>query len=305
MGPLLGGVLTEQWGWNYLFLLPFAVLLILPIVRRNLPFEDILKVKFDTPGAILVAVSVGGVLMFVTSGIYTALIFSIPAMFLLWKHVHKAEIPFVQPELLHNRGYLLLLVMPFTSFFMNFATLFTIPILLAELFNQGPLQIGLIIFPGAILAAFTANLAGKVIDRKGPLNVIRAGLAFLLISYILFAFFANISPYASLAIIIIAISGSNILLASATNEVSRTLPSKLIGAGMGVVQLGQFVGGAFGAGVAGMLISVQQHFPPDEVFRNLFFVFIGWMIIAHVIFQLYLRSKNSDRKHSHANTLPS
>ncbi|QQK76406.1 MFS transporter [Salicibibacter cibarius] len=305
MGPLFGGVLTEQWGWNYLFLVPFAVLVILPIIRRNLPSEAIQKVKFDVFGAILIGVSVGGVLLFVTSGIYIALIFSIPAMFLLWKHIHKAEIPFIQSELLHYRSYLLLLLMPFTSFFMNFATLFTIPILLSELFNKNPLETGLIIFPGAILAAFSANLAGKVIDRKGPVNVIRAGLAFLFIAYILFAFFANVSPYASLGIIIIAISGSNILLASANNEVSRILPATFIGSGMGLIQLSQFVGGAFGAGVAGMLISVQQQLPQEEIFRNLFFVYIGWMIIAHIVFHLYLRSKKAGRNIAHDNSLSS
>ncbi|WP_160141607.1 MFS transporter [Salicibibacter halophilus] len=292
-------------GWNYLFLVPFVVLLILPIIRKNLPSEENKTVKFDMPGALLVGVSVGGLLLFVTSGIYVALIFSVPAMFLLWKHLHKADIPFIQPELLHNRGYLLLLLMPFTALFMNFATLFTIPLLLADLFNKSPLEIGLIMFPGPILAALASNVTGKIIDGKGSMMVIRAGLAFLLISYVLFAFFANVTPYASLGILIIAMAGSNILVASSNNEVSKILPVPHIGAGMGLVQLCQFVGGAFGAGIAGMLITVQQHLPAEEIFRNLFFVYIGWMVIAHIVFQLYLRSKNTDRKHLPDNTLSS
>ncbi|QQK76554.1 MFS transporter [Salicibibacter cibarius] len=301
LGPVVGGILTEQWGWNYLFLVPFAVLLILPVIRKHLPSEENKAVKFDMPGALLVGVSVGGLLLFVTSGVYIALIFSVPAMVLLWKHLHKVDSPFIQPELLHNRSYLLLLLMPFTALFMNFATLFTVPILLAELFNRSPLEIGLIMFPGAILAAFATNLTGRMIDGRGSM-VIRAGLMLLVIAFMLFAFLANVSPYASLGILIIAFAGSNILLASANNEVSKILPVRLIGAGMGVVQLSQFVGGAFGAGVAGMLITVQQHLPPEEIFRNLFFVYIGWMVVAYGVFHLYLRSEKTDRKHIPDNT---
>ncbi|WP_160112405.1 MFS transporter [Salicibibacter kimchii] len=305
LGPLVGGILTEHWGWNYLFLVPFVVLVILPVIRKNLPSEENKPVKFDMPGALLVGISVGGLLLFVTSGIYLALIFSVPAMFLLWKHLHRTDIPFIQPELLRNRGYLLLLLMPFTALFMNFATLFTIPLLLADLFNKSPLEIGLIMFPGPMLAALASNVTGKIIDGKGSMMVIRSGLAFLLIAYVLFAFLANVTPYASLGILIIAITGTNILLASASNEVSKILPVQLIGAGMGLVQLCQFVGGAFGAGIAGMLITVQQHLPPEEIFRNLFFVYIGWMVIAHIAFQLYLRSRKTDRKHLPDNTLSS
>ncbi|QQK80470.1 MFS transporter [Salicibibacter cibi] len=302
LGPLVGGLLTEQWGWNYLFLAPFAVLLILPVIRKHLPSEENKTVKFDMLGAFLVGVSAGGLLLFVTGGSYVAIIFSVPAMVLLWKHLHKSDIPFIQPELLHHRSYLLLLLMPFTALFMNFATLFTVPILLDELFQRSPLEIGVIMFPGAMLATFATIVAGRMIDGKGSIMVIRAGLMLLFIAFLLFAFLGNVSPYAVLGILFIAFAGSNILLASANNEVSKILPVQLIGAGMGVVQLSQFVGGAFGAGVAGMLITVQQHLPPEAIFRNLFFVYLGWMVIAYIVFRLYLRLENSDRKHLSDNT---
>ncbi|MBM7633418.1 MFS transporter [Geomicrobium sediminis] len=291
MGPLVGGFFTEFWGWNYLFLAPFVILFILPVLRRNLPEESIQRVQFDGLGAILVGVAVISTLLVITSGIFVAIIIAIPAFILLWKHVHKTAIPFIQPELLHNRRFLTLTVFPFTSFFMNFATMFSIPILLFELFDQDPLQIGLIMFPGALLAAILTQSSGKFIDRKGPLVVMLLGLLLLSFATIFFALFASFSAYVSLSLLVFMIAGSNILMASANNEISRVLPQTLIGAGMGFSQLVQFIGGAFGVGVTGLILSLQQHGEAAQTFRNLYLLLLIWLLVAMFVFFVYRKAR--------------
>ncbi|EZH67505.1 hypothetical protein DH09_06130 [Bacillaceae bacterium JMAK1] len=290
MGPLVGGFFTEFWGWNYLFLAPFVVLFILPVLRKHLPEESIQRVQFDGLGAILVGVAVVSTLLVITSGIFVAIVIAIPAFILLWKHVHRTAIPFIQPELLHNRRFLILTVFPFTSFFMNFATMFSIPILLLELFNQNPLQIGLIMFPGALLAAILTQSSGKLIDHKGPLLVMLLGLLLLSFATIFFALFASYSTYVSLSLLVFMIAGSNILMASANNEISRVLPQTLIGAGMGVSQLVQFIGGAFGVGVTGLILSLQQHVEAAQTFRNLYLLLLIWLLVATVVFFVYRKA---------------
>jgi DHA2 family metal-tetracycline-proton antiporter-like MFS transporter len=303
MGPIIGGILTEHLGWNYLFLAPFFVLIIIPFVRRYLPMEPVHPVHFDYIGAILLGVGVVSLLLFVTSGNYIALSLVIPCLVLFWRHIHGISKPFIQPVLLHDRDFLKLVVMPFTAFFINFATVFTIPIMLVQLYNKSPFEIGLIIFPGAICSAFAANWIGKMIDRRGPVLAMRIALVLLISASILFALFSDFSPYAILFIFMISIVGSNCLTASANNEVSRILSKELLGAGMGLSQLFQFFGGAFGVGITGMLIAAQQSLPAAENFRNIFLVLMCWLLIVQVILQLYLRNKEKNAVSGHSNDM--
>ncbi|MFT4052048.1 MAG: MDR family MFS transporter [Microbacterium sp.] len=69
-GPLLGGVITDAWGWrwNFFVALPFAVLaLILVQTTLHVPARPKRKVSIDYLGIVLLAVAVGLLLVWVTN----------------------------------------------------------------------------------------------------------------------------------------------------------------------------------------------------------------------------------------------
>ncbi|GAA3313600.1 hypothetical protein GCM10020331_004110 [Ectobacillus funiculus] len=58
-------------------------------------------VKFDTVGGVLTGASVTGLLfIFLSTFSYLILLGSIMAIVILWIHIHRIEIPFIQPNLL-------------------------------------------------------------------------------------------------------------------------------------------------------------------------------------------------------------
>ena len=61
------------------------------------------------------------------------------------------------------------------------------PIMLTTAFGQGPIEVGMIIFPGAIIAVIAGQFIGKLIDRFGNAPLIILGQLFLLGATILFA----------------------------------------------------------------------------------------------------------------------
>ncbi len=296
LGPVVGGLLAQYAGWNYLFVVSSVVLLLLPVFYRNLPPEEPKKIRFDVWGALLLVVGTAGLLLFLTTLAETVyawgfLLLSGGAYFLFWQHIQKVNTPFLQPALLRNKNYLKIIFIVFTNFAAHFSTLFCLPILLAVLFDQEPGAIGLFIFPGALTAAIASIFVGRIIDRFGTVPIMVSGLGLLLVSMFLFVCLSGIAPlYNMLSYIPLGV-GFFALTSSLSNELTRILPAEQVGGGLGMMQMTQFFGVAFGVTVAGFLISLQQSLPPTLMYQNIFLCFSGLVLCSGSMLILYLRSK--------------
>lgn len=294
LGPVIGGAITQYLGWHYLFLITGFVILILPLFQRLLPKEDAKQVHFDSFGGLLTGLGVTGLLLFLSTMSIPLLAGTIILLFILWRHVHKVDIPFVQPSLLRNRQYLKLAGVGFSAFIVHFSTLFLMPIILTVIFEKDPAAIGMIIFPGAILSAVAAQFIGRLIDKFGNLPLIFFGHAALLISTVILVFFSGFSDYAILIAYMFMSTGFSSLTSSIANEATRILPKKEIGAGMGMTQLVQFFGGAFGVALSGLFIEWQQGLAPKLIYTNIFAGLAGLIICSLTVFLMYYLNSKKD-----------
>jgi DHA2 family metal-tetracycline-proton antiporter-like MFS transporter len=296
LGPVIGGVLAQYAGWNYLFVVSSIVLLLLPFFYKHLPPEQPQKIRFDVWGALLMATGTSGLLLFLTTLAETVysygfLLLSSLAYFLFWRHIQVVNTPFLQPALFRNRNYLKIVFMAFTNFATHFSTLFCLPILLAALFGKEPGAIGLIIFPGALIAAVAAILVGRFIDRFGTVPILVAAHGLLFVSMHCFAWVSGIDPlYSMLAYVPLGL-GFFSMTSGLSNELTRMLPGAQVGAGLGMMQMTQFFGGAFGVTMSGFLISLQQSLPPKQIYQNIFLCFSGLVLCSGTLLGMYLRSK--------------
>lgn len=270
LGPVVGGALTQWWGWNSLFAVTALVLILIPLYRKWLPVEKRQTVDFDAIGAALTAIGVAGMLGFFVSFKIWVLALTLLSLILLWRHIHRLteKIPFIQPALLRHRKYLMLLFMGFSAFCSHFAILFLMPIMLSDLFGGSPAAIGMIIFPGAMLSAFAAIFIGRAIDRFGNAPLIQTGHLLLGLSAVVFAFFSGVSPFVILVTYMLTSLGFTSMTSSLSNEASRILDKPQVGAGMGMMQLVQFIGGAIGVTMAGLFLEWNSH--PEHMYRNAF-----------------------------------
>ncbi|QNG61315.1 MFS transporter [Bacillus sp. PAMC26568] len=295
LGPVIGGAITTYLGWNYLFVITGFVVFLLPMFKKLLPEEDVQKVHFDSVGGLLTGLGVTGLLLFLSTLSLPLLAGTLLMLFILWKHIHKISIPFVQPSLFSNRQYVKLAAAAFSGFILHFSTLFMMPIILTELFGKDPAAIGLIIFPGAILSAVAAQFIGRLIDRFGNVPLISFGHGMLLISLLILALSAGKSPYAILIAYMFMSTGFSSLTSSIANEASRILPEDDIGSGMGLTQLIQFFGGAFGVALSGILIEWQQGIPASLIYANIFWGLTGLIGLSFLIFWSYVKIESKKK----------
>lgn len=292
LGPVIGGAITQYFGWHYLFLITGFVILLLPLFQKLLPKEDVKRVHFDSLGGLLTGLGVTGLLLFLSTMSIPLLIGTLLLLIILWRHVHRVDIPFVQPSLLQNRQYLKLVTVGFSAFIVHFSTLFLMPLILTVVYDKDPASIGMIIFPGAILSAVAAQFIGRLIDTFGNLPLIFFGHAALIISTVILTFFSGFSPYAILIAYMFMSTGFSSLTSSIANEASRILPEKEIGAGMGMTQLVQFFGGAFGVALSGLFIEWQQGLAPKIIYANIFAGLAGLIVCSLIVFIWYFRGRN-------------
>ncbi|MGP1908446.1 MFS transporter [Metabacillus sp. JX24] len=289
LGPVIGGAITTYLGWNYLFVITAFVVLLLPLFKKLLPKEEVHKVHFDSVGGLLTGLGVTGLLLFLSTMSVPLLIGSLAILYLLWRHIHKVSLPFMQPSLFKNKQYVKLALSAFSGFILHFSVLFMMPIILTELFEKDPAAIGLIIFPGAILSAVAAQFIGRLIDRFGNIPLISFGHVMLMISLLILALFSGENPYAILVAYMFMSTGFSSLTSSIANEASRILPEDEIGSGMGLMQLIQFFGGAFGVALSGLLIEWQHGVSGAAVYTNIFWGMTLLIGASSIIFLSYIQ----------------
>ncbi|PGY05868.1 MFS transporter [Bacillus sp. AFS031507] len=283
LGPIVGGMISEYIGWKWLFAVSCLVLALLPILVRLLPKEEPKPFRFDITGAFLTVIHAVTLLIAVTqrSAVWlTAGLLSIAAH--IW-HLKCTKESFINPELLAKPMYRKLLVVGFFLMVLNIGNLFLMPLALANLFGKSPLAIGFTIGPGAVLSAFLTFFIGRWIDQYGSVRFLILGHGIL--ALVLIAFCADLGTSSTVILFgyLFFSPATSVTLASLNYETSRILPTKLIGSGMGLMQLIQFFGGSFSVAVCGILLEFQQKNSLVRAYENVY-----GALIAVCIFSLFM-----------------
>ena len=254
LGPLLGGVITEYTGWENLFAISILAILTIPVYQYLLPREASFGKKMDVLGLLWL---VGGIvsLLLLLATKNSLFIPGILCLWLFWKHIEKAETPFIQPDTLKNRTIAYLFGIVFMTFFINFAIMFVTPLLLVEIFQvTNVAKLGLILFPAAILSSLASNLIGRAVDRFGAMKVILAGICCLFLATFSFSAFGYQSIVIVLIAFIIGSSGFVCITTGVPNLISEHLPPDQANTAIGTLQLCQYIGGAFGVTISGLVL---------------------------------------------------
>jgi DHA2 family metal-tetracycline-proton antiporter-like MFS transporter len=244
LGPIVAGFVVETIGWRMLFLLPLLLLLTLPFYYRWLGAGERGQGKFDILGGSLLALTVVLLLLAVTrSAGWLALFGGVVGFILLW-HTRRAREPFLTPTLFANARYRTMVLLSFVTTSTTFVVPFLMPLLLSDVHSMTPAQIGLILFPGALLAALLGRTVGRWTDEFGSRMIYLIATASLAVVFIAMAIWLAIGAWVILPLLLIAGVAHVGLQISLSKKVSATLPSETAGLGMGMFMMLNFISGA-------------------------------------------------------------
>lgn len=274
VGPILGGVLVDGLGWEWIFFIniPVGVLGFI-LAWRFVPSLSTHPHKFDIPGVLLSAVGLFLLVFGIQEGetynwgtitgpitVWGLIIagIAILVVFVLWQHFNKGE-PLLPLALFKDRNFSLANIGITTVGFT--VTAFSLPLIFYYQVVRGltPTQSALMMVPMAVISGGLAPVVGKIIDRVNPKYITAAGL--VLMSVALFWNSALMHPDTAIWLFLLpsAVLGfANAgIWAPLSTTATRNLPPRQAGAGSGVYNTTRQIGAVLGSAAIAVLIQAR------------------------------------------------
>jgi DHA2 family multidrug resistance protein len=190
MGPLLGGIITYNWSWRWIFYinLPIGIIsIILSILFiHDPPYMKRQKMKIDYLGFALLAVGLGALQYVLDTGqgddwfgsgtIVTFTIISVVALTYLVINEIYAKNPIVKLRLFRDPTFTSACIVMFFVFFNLFGSIVLLPIFLQMLMGYSSFQAGLVLGPGGLAALFAMPIVGKLVGKGKAKPILVVGI---------------------------------------------------------------------------------------------------------------------------------
>lgn len=303
MGPIIAGMITSFADWRYLFAISLLSLVTIPFFRKYLNQDQVRPLKIDIWGGILLATTVTLLLLAITNVSLILAIITIVMLIVFVIYIRKVDQPFLDPAIFRNSTYTTTMIIACLALIFNLCVPYLIPQMLSSIHQLSSFTIGLIMFPGALIAAIFGIVGGRIADSKGNTFLLRIAFVLQLITYALLAVFTDRSYWMIMGVLVVGNTGLTFAQVGLANTVSRTLDSAQVGVGMGLYMMLSFISGAIGTTVLGLILDrVKSPWSLNSVwyaggantFSNIFLVFAIWIAIIILFLFRYLRAANHD-----------
>jgi len=285
LGPFLGGLLTEHFGWRSIFVLNVPLgLIIIAFIFWKLKGEwaEAKGEKFDITGSViyslmLIAIMYGFTLLPQMSGAWLILVGALGVVaFVKWEM--KVKSPVLNLGLFRNNTvFALSNLAALINYSATFAVAFLLSLYLQYIKGLTPQSAGLILVAAPVVQAIFSPLAGRLSDRIEPRIVASVGMGLTATGLVLFT---SLSEKTSLGFIVasLVVLGFGFALFSSpnTNAVMSSVEKRFYGVASGTLATMRQIGMTFSMGMAMLL----------------FTLYIGRVQITPEYYSLFLKSVN-------------
>lgn len=270
IGPILGGVLVDSLGWEWIFFVNVPVGIVAFVAAwRLVPSLEQRPHRFDWLGVVLSGVGMflvvfgvqeggGGLLGPFTIWIMVGSGIIVLAMFIVWQRFTRTE-PLLPLSLFRDRNFSLA---NSTIFFVGLG-ITAMPMPLAFYFQVArglePTQAALMLAPMAVISGSLGPFVGILSDRYGPKWITFVSFTIAASALVWYStLLAPTTPFWLLllpsALLGLGVSG---IFAPLSATVTRNLPRTQAGAGSGVYNLTRQTGSVLGSAVIAALLSAR------------------------------------------------
>jgi len=261
LGPVLGGWLTDNYNWRWVFLvnLPVGILCIL-IMMRFMPKSGTHERKFDMFGFALLAISLGALQFCLDRGeqndwfaswetiIEAGLAIGAGWMFLV--HLITAKHPLFDRAMFKDRNFATSLVFMAATGVLLLAGLALLPPLLQTLYGYSVLQSGFLTAPRGLGTLLSMLIAGRLTGKVDARLLVGIGVILMGVSLYMMTGFAIDQP--SRPVIVSGVVqglGLGLIFVPLQTLAFETLPATARTTGAALLNLSRNIGGSIGISV--------------------------------------------------------
>ncbi|MFI0398630.1 MAG: MFS transporter [Thiolinea sp.] len=306
-GPLLGGWVTEHFGWQAVFWFPLPLVLIVLVVSAVTmkgEWRSAQAERLDLVGTLYMAIGIIGSFVGLSilpdwqGGLW--LVIGLAFIVIFIRHCYTAQSPLVRLNLvLGNKPFSRALAASIMVYASNYGLIFLLSLYLQ--YNRGmpPTEAGQVLMVQAIVMTVLAPLAGRLSDRYRPRLLATLGCLSMVAGLTLLV--ATVGPATPIWIILICLVafgiGFGMFSTPNTNSVLGSVPPERLGMSSALLNLSRLLGQMLGTAVITLLMSLmigQSKITPEH-YMDLMEV-VRWAVGLSLIFALAAAYFSRERK---------
>src|SRR6056297_2632885 len=312
MGPFAGGILTNQWGWESIFLVIAPIgagVVFLTIKNLTQEWAEAKNEKFDWLGSLVYAVSLSlfmyGLSELPQWGGYIFIGAGLLGLFIFAKiQINKTFPVFNMNLFLKNRIFAFSSISALINYSATFGIMFLMSLFLQYVKGLNPQAAGEILAIQPVVMAIFSPFTGRLSDKMDPGLVATLGLVLLTAGLTLFTGINQQTSFLFVAVVLGFIGLGYALFSSPnTNSIMSSVEKKYYGIASGTVGTMRLVGQLISMGIVMLLFSLivgqveisrenQAEFLTSARYSFLIFALLG---VAGVVLSSFRIQKNRIR----------
>lgn len=284
MGPILGGWITDNWSWHWIFFInvPIGILSIILtiLVIQDPPYMRRMKMKMDYAGLLFVALGLGCLQVvldkgqredwFASSLIVWLSVISVVALILFAIVELRTQTPVVDLQIFRNVSFSAGNAIMFFTFFNLFSTLVLLPLFLQKLMGYSATLAGIVLGPGGLATILTLQIAGLISNKVSPKLTLACGLLVNAYAvYLMSQFTLGIDFNTALWSRVVLGIGMGFVFIPLTNLTLSTIPKEKMANATAIFNLLRNLGGSFGVAFVTTMLERRAQFHQARLAEHL------------------------------------
>jgi MFS transporter, DHA2 family, multidrug resistance protein len=275
VGPVLGGWITDNWSWNWIFYINIpigiiSVIMIMLFIQDPLYLKRI-KEKIDYVGLSLIVLGIGCLQVVLDKGqredwfssqlIMNLAIVSIISMvvFIIWEL--KRRDPILNLRQLKDISFASANLIQGVAFFVLFGSILLLPLFVQQLLGYNAFLSGMVLAPGGVATLISMPISGKLIQKVNPKAVLTCGLLITAYSIFVMSRFNAYIDYNAVAFSRIVMGfGMGMVFVPLTSLAFSTIKKEEMGNATSIFSLIRNIAGSFGIAIITTLLARRAQF---------------------------------------------
>ncbi len=261
IGPLLGGWITDNWSWHWIFFINIPIGVIAMIMAYffifDPPYIKRAKARVDFWGLSFLVIGLGSLQVMLDKGqredwfssgliVWLAVASAVSLAFLIIVELYS-EHPIVDLRVFRHRTFAIGNLIIFLAFITLFGTLVLLPIFTQKMMGYTATLAGLALAPGGIATMFVMPIAARLTLKTNPKYVLATSIIVISVSTYLMSRFNLFVDFQGVMLprVIMGV-GLGFLFVPLTALTLRMLPNEEMGNATAIYNLLRNIGGSVG-----------------------------------------------------------